>query len=107
MHFICNIDDIEEGTSKGFNLNGNSVFGVKKHGRLYFYKNSCPHLGAELEWMDNEFLTPDGNNIRCQFHGALFEISDGQCVSGPCKGDYLQPLVITLKNDSAFWLETE
>jgi len=103
MHIICHIDDIQEGSSRGFNVNGIAIFGVKKEGHLYFYKNQCPHLGAEMEWMNNEFLDEHGQRIRCQFHGALFKIESGDCISGPCKGDSLAAIE-TIVRDSVIYL---
>ena len=102
MHFICHADDIKEGASKGFIVNGMAIFGVKQNGSLFFYKNRCPHLGAEMEWMDDEFLNESRELIRCQFHGALFKIENGECVSGPCAGDKLTKLEV-LVDDSAVY----
>ena len=49
MHFICAINDIEEGTSKGFTIGEQAIFVVKKDDVLHAYHNRCPHLGIELE----------------------------------------------------------
>ena len=103
MHFICRNDDIEEGKSKGFTVNGVAVFGVRKNGLLHFYRNRCPHLGAEMEWMDDEFLDESGEHIRCQFHGALFTIVDGHCIAGPCKGDALTAITTREENNAIYW----
>lgn len=99
MHYICNHNDIDEGQSKGFEINGNTVFCVKKDGQLYGYINRCPHLGVELEWQEDQFLNPDKDYIQCNVHGALFTIEQGECVSGPCQGDYLTSISLTRKND--------
>ncbi|MCV6623567.1 MAG: Rieske 2Fe-2S domain-containing protein [Cellvibrionaceae bacterium] len=85
-------EDIAEGQSKGFLLNQQAYFLVKKHGQVYGYENSCPHLKINLEWKPDSFLDFDKSLIQCSSHGALFNIKDGKCVSGPCIGQSLQPL---------------
>jgi len=83
---LCAASAIAEGRAKAFNVNGKAIFAVKKLGKFYLYRNRCPHLGSELEWEDNAFLNSDGSFIQCHTHGALFEIENGLCVSGPCAG---------------------
>lgn len=107
MQALCHSDEIAEGQSKGFDLeNGTSVFVVRKHGKLYVYKNQCPHLGINLEWVPDQFLDNDSCLIQCSMHGALFLIADGHCISGPCQGDSLTPVPFTIK-DGNLYLEQE
>ena len=82
MHFICAINDIEEGTSKGFTIGEQAIFVVKKDDVLHAYHNRCPHLGIELEYQEDQFLDSEGALIQCSTHGALFLIDSGHCVSG-------------------------
>ena len=89
---IFHVDDIDEASSKGFDLNGTILFAVKKDGELFIYKNSCPHLGIELEWQEDQFLDSDAALIQCSTHGALFIIESGECVAGPCLGQALQKI---------------
>lgn len=86
---LCHFNDIPEGESKGFTANGLALFAVKKDAELYLYKNECPHLGVNLEFQDDQFLDLDAELIQCSMHGALFNITDGMCISGPCQGDEL------------------
>ena len=90
MTVLCHIDDIPEQQSKGFKLGNDNLFAVKKAGQVYLYRNSCPHLGVELNWQEDKFLDMDGMLIQCSTHGALFLIEDGECVAGPCQGQQLQ-----------------
>lgn len=99
---ICQIDDIPEGKSKGFNVADRAVFVVKKNGSCYAYQNACPHLGVELEWTEDEFLDPDGELIQCHLHGALFNIEDGACISGPCEGDHLTLCQTAIENNRLY-----
>ena len=86
---LCQLDDIEEEGSKGFEIQGHKLFAVKKDNLVYVYQNRCPHLGVELEWDEDVFLDQEGKLIQCSTHGALFLIEYGSCVSGPCAGDQL------------------
>lgn len=92
MTVLCHIDDIEHGTSKGFELGEQRFFAVKWHDQIYLYRNHCPHLGIELNWQEDKFLDMDGSLIQCSTHGALFLIEDGQCVAGPCQGERLEQI---------------
>jgi nitrite reductase/ring-hydroxylating ferredoxin subunit len=99
MTILCHIDDIAEGKSKGFTLGERFLFAVKKFGQIYLYENSCPHLGIQLEWTDDEFLDADGSLILCSMHGALFKIDDGLCIAGPCQGQALTTIEFQIDND--------
>ncbi len=88
LTLLCTLDDLPEGSSKGFE--SGKVFAVNYCGKVYVYRNSCPHLGIPLEWVENEFLDSSSSMIQCANHGALFVINSGQCVSGPCIGRSLQ-----------------
>ena len=96
MAALLAIDEIEEGTSKGLEVNNLYLFAVKKDNQVFLYWNRCPHLGTPLEWQEDQFLDPDGALIQCSTHGALFQIEDGHCLAGPCRGKYLQPVPFSI-----------
>lgn len=97
MPILCHSDDIAEGKSKGFQLDDTFLFAVKKNNEIFLYQNSCPHLGIQLEWQEDQFLDIEGTMIQCSSHGALFRIEDGVCLLGPCLGRSLTPVEFTLK----------
>ena len=98
MTVLCAVDSIEYGSSRGFQLGDASCFVVKSHeGDIRVYANSCPHLGVELDWVADQFLDSEGRLIQCATHGALFLIDSGQCVAGPCLGQYLQAIPFTIE----------
>ena len=70
MISLLAIDVIEEGTSKGIEVNGAYLFAVKKDDQLVLYYNRCPHLGTPLEWEEDRFLDADDALIQCSTHGA-------------------------------------
>jgi nitrite reductase/ring-hydroxylating ferredoxin subunit len=98
MKTLCHLNDIEEGRAKGFELNGKHLFAVKKDNQLHLYYNYCPHLGTPLEWLEDQFLDPDGTFIQCATHGALFVIESGQCIQGPCRGKALRAIPFVMGN---------
>lgn len=95
---LCSIDEIEEGSAKGFTLGGKSIFAIHKGEDYFVYQNKCPHLQIELEWMPDQFLDGDGALIHCATHGALFLIDTGLCISGPCLGEKLTVIKHIIEN---------
>ena len=98
MISVLNIDDLEEGASKGLEINNQHLFAVKKDGQIYLYWNRCPHLGTPLDWEEDQFLDADGALIQCSTHGALFQIDNGHCLVGPCKGRSLPAVPFLVEN---------
>ncbi|MFC3115767.1 Rieske (2Fe-2S) protein [Cellvibrio fontiphilus] len=89
---LCALDELPEGTSRGFQLGALKLLVVKHQHKPFVYHNQCPHLGIPLEWEKDQFLDPSGSMIQCANHGALFVIDTGLCVAGPCSGRKLQPV---------------
>ncbi|KXK30703.1 MAG: Rieske (2Fe-2S) domain protein [Candidatus Hinthialibacteria bacterium OLB16] len=58
------------------------------------YLNQCRHLPVSLDWGDGEVLDETGLYFQCRTHGALFRLSDGLCIAGPCNGKPLRPVSI-------------
>jgi nitrite reductase/ring-hydroxylating ferredoxin subunit len=94
--FLCTLDELKEGSSKGFSTGELEGFLVRLDGRVYAYRNRCPHVGAPLDWMPDNFLTKEGDFIQCAMHGALFRIESGECVHGPCVEQRLESLEVEL-----------
>jgi nitrite reductase/ring-hydroxylating ferredoxin subunit len=101
--FLCNLDDLAEQEATELNVEQCPLFAVRHNDNLYAYWNSCPHVGAPLNWMPGKFLDIDKRFIQCSSHGAIFGIDTGKCVAGPCVGDHLSPVVLKQK-DNNFYL---
>ena len=71
------------------------------------YINRCPHLGTPLEMFPGRFLDETGNSLVCSTHGARFNVEDGYCTSGPCKGLWLQAIGVYQKEGKIFLDSTE
>ena len=99
MTVLCKVDDINEASAKGYDIDGHQLVAVKRDGQIYVYVNSCPHIGIALEFQPDQFLDLDQQFIQCANHGALFEIETGVCIAGPCSGQSLKPVSIQIEND--------
>ena len=108
---LCELDDIEDGEAKSFSFGEGSdareIFVVREDDRVFGYVNSCPHLGTPLNWSGDTFISADSGLIICATHGALFEIEDGDCVSGPCAGQALEAVPVGLDAKRRVVLITE
>lgn len=98
---LCALTDIPDPGSRGFEFGDGEeqrlrLFVVRKDGVLAAYRNRCPHTGAPLEWLPDQFLDIDNSFIQCSIHGALFRPEDGYCVRGPCAGGSLERLELAV-----------
>jgi nitrite reductase/ring-hydroxylating ferredoxin subunit len=102
QRLLCRFDALEDPGTRGFTLNLPSgslqMFVVRRHGRVYAYRNSCPHTGVALEWQRHRFLDPERELIQCSLHGALFRVETGECLRGPCLGAYPEPLPVWVRH---------
>ena len=100
---LCALDEIPAGTARNFvvQLEGGRFHGfvVRRGDEIIGYVDRCPHAGMPLAHELDEYLTPDGTLIQCDWHGALFEIEDGRCIAGPCKGAKLTAWPVAVKDD--------
>ena len=98
MITLCHLDELHDNQSKGFMVEGQPIFAVKKFNRIHVYFNRCPHLGIQLEMMPDQFLDSSHSLIMCAMHGALFRIEDGLCISGPCLDQALMAIPFEIDN---------
>lgn len=64
--------------------------------RVRAWFNVCPHAGRRLDWAPGEFLKSKDGLLVCAVHGASFELDGGGCVAGPCRGDALRPVEVSV-----------
>lgn len=104
---LCRLEEIPDGTGRGFTLRaGGAAAGfapldilvVRQGEGVVGYVNSCPHARSPLDWTPDRFMSLDGRHIQCATHGALFEISTGLCVKGPCPGSFLTAVAVTVED---------
>jgi nitrite reductase/ring-hydroxylating ferredoxin subunit len=101
---LCPLEEIPDGTGRGFTLksgavgdpHGLDILVVRSGERVFGYVNCCPHARSPLDWTPDQFMSRDGRHIQCATHGALFEIETGRCIRGPCVGQCLTPVPLTV-----------
>ena len=99
MQAVCPTSDIPLDGAKEVFVEGKGVVIVNRDGQYYAYANWCPHLGIELNFMPDQFMDSDNQFLMCENHGALFEVDTGHCLSGPCSGDHLKPIDLSVEGD--------
>jgi len=100
LHHLCRVEEIDLETGKEAMVrtaSGNryvALFNVA--GKVCAYLNTCPHQGRSLNWAPDRFLFGEDGTLVCPHHGACFEITSGECISGPCEGASLTPAEIKI-----------
>lgn len=104
---LCRLKDIVDGGSKGMSValaaGSRDIFVVRQGGRIYGYLNQCPHTGGPLDWVADQFLDLEREYIQCATHAALFRIIDGRCIAGPCTGNALTPISLSIEAGNVVW----
>ena len=74
---VIGLDEIAEGTCRGFVVNGWPVLVARAAGGVYAVLDRCTHAASTLS---------EGRIRRtavcCPLHGALFDLASGRCVGG-------------------------
>jgi len=65
---------------------------------LKAWLNCCPHQGRRLDYAPGKFLIHKGQLV-CAAHGATFDLSEGLCVGGPCRGEHLTSIAVREEAD--------
>ena len=101
VYAICEVRDIRNRRCRGFHLLRRYPDGTERpwhililrwDRKLHGYVNICPHQGTNLDWEAGQFLDPANTRLMCGKHGALFDVTTGNCVEGPCLGARLEPI---------------
>ncbi len=106
MRHLCALTDIPDGQARAFaHDEQQSLLVVRRGLQAWAYINRCPHAGVPLEWQENRFMSLDGTQLQCSLHGALFNVHDGFCTWGPCRGRSLTPLALSIENGQIHLLD--
>jgi nitrite reductase/ring-hydroxylating ferredoxin subunit len=91
---VCALAELDDPGSRAFTIGRGDWplrgLVVRRGAEVHAYVNRCPHAGHPLNLQPHDFLTLDRSLVLCRSHGALFEISTGRCVAGPCTGRHLR-----------------
>ncbi len=101
---LCAIGELHDPGCRGFHNEHGHIFVVRKGMDVYAYQNNCPHYGINLEWQPDQFLDENQCLIQCANHGAQFLIETGECIAGPCTGQYLTALACKVHDNVVYLL---
>ncbi|HET6431598.1 Rieske (2Fe-2S) protein [Dyella sp.] len=98
---LCRLHDIPDGEAIAVDAalpDGEENLIVWRRGEaVHAYLNICPHAGRRLDWAPGKFLLSKGALV-CAAHGASFTASSGWCVGGPCRGQSLRRVPVTVRD---------
>ncbi|MEN1705073.1 MAG: NifU family protein [Planctomycetota bacterium] len=72
------VDSIGEQAPYRMKGEGFDALLVRRDGKLYAYRNECPHQGLPLH--EGEVV---GDTITCPWHGFCFDMTSGECENAP------------------------
>ena len=72
---------------------------------LQAWRNCCPHQGRRLDYAPGKFLIHK-EQLVCAAHGATFELEEGLCVGGPCRGEHLTRVRVDESEDGSLSFKT-
>ncbi|HEX5392752.1 MAG TPA: Rieske 2Fe-2S domain-containing protein [Rhodocyclaceae bacterium] len=97
---LCRLEDLPDGAARGFDpahSGRDTLFVVRRGDALHAWHDRCPHYGdTPLPWRKDAYLNGGGTRIVCAAHGAQFDIASGACLLGPCLGQALDPVALTV-----------
>ncbi|WP_374631109.1 Rieske (2Fe-2S) protein [Ferrovibrio sp.] len=102
VEFAALDDPGAKGFSFGSGRDRYECFVVRWRGVVLAYDNVCPHARTSLDWQPDAFFTLDKSALQCATHGAQFDIANGHCFLGPCKGRSLTRLPVAV--DAEGWV---
>lgn len=100
---LARLSDIPDGCSRGFDPDGvgrDSLFVVRQGEQVYGWLDRCPHEGmTPLPYKRHRYMNAAGTRIVCFAHGAQFDIATGLCFRGPCLGESLTRVALSISSD--------
>lgn len=101
-YILCPVADVTEtGKEIVFEHQGKRTYLMlfRQGEQIVAYHNVCPHQGRNLNFAADKFLFDPSGRLVCPHHGALFEVTSGACVQGPCQGASLRQVKLHIEND--------
>ncbi len=78
-----NTDEVAAGGMKSVEIEGLEIVICNSGGRFYAIVRRCGHMNAPLD-----MGTLDGTILTCAMHGAQFDVTTGEALSGPIPRDF-------------------
>ncbi len=96
---VDRVESIPSGTLKNITAGGKEILIVNVNGTFYAIDNLCSHAGAELHEG-----TLEGNELICPWHGARWNVENGELIWFPQKLKN-QQVYNTVIEDSNLFIE--
>jgi nitrite reductase/ring-hydroxylating ferredoxin subunit len=95
---VANVDNIPPDKGMVVAVDGKEIAVFNVGGNFYAIDNICTHRGGPL---GEGYLR--GKVISCPWHGAQFDVTNGQIVSPPAPSN--APIYFTRVKDGGVWVE--
>ena len=99
---VARLEQIEDGgffeTEARIDGDDESLILHRNGDQVRAWLNVCPHAGRRLDWAPGKFLRDKAGHLMCAVHGATFELAEGVCIAGPCKGAALRAIDVDVRD---------
>lgn len=107
--YICDTGAVEEkgrGVRFPVSMFGHDATGfvVRFEGEVHAYLNRCAHVPIELDWNEGDFFESGKQFLMCSTHGAVYNVKNGRCAGGPCRGGRLRVISVYEADGKIYWL---
>jgi len=107
---LARFEQIEDGgfleTEVRLDGDDESLILHRRGDRVRAWLNVCPHAGRRLDWAPGKFLKNKQGHLVCAVHGATFELEQGVCVAGPCRGASLRAVGVEVRDGQVHVVRT-
>jgi nitrite reductase/ring-hydroxylating ferredoxin subunit len=97
---LCRLHDMPDGEAMALDIalpeGEESVILLRLGEHVNAWLNICPHAGRRLDWAPGKFLVSKGMLV-CAAHGASFNVQNGECIGGPCRGESLRAVPVRVE----------
>tara|TARA_B100000315_G_C14015567_1_gene336504 strand:- start:44 stop:358 length:315 start_codon:yes stop_codon:yes gene_type:complete len=93
---VCDINEIPVDTLLRKSIRGSSIILIKKNNSVYAIENQCSHMNYPLS--DGEL---NQYEIECIYHGAKFDIRNGEPTSLPAT-ENIRTYEVVIKEEEVF-----
>jgi nitrite reductase/ring-hydroxylating ferredoxin subunit len=95
---VCALAEIADGKSRVIAFpDGFELIVVRTGEAAFGYVNECKHLQVGLNLLDDHACETNAGTILCQYHYATYRFEDGYCIAGPCQGDALTAVPLSVR----------
>ena len=102
---LCGLDEIPDGGASAADATladgPENLILLRQGEQVRAYLNVCPHAGRQLDYAPGKFLLKNATLI-CAVHGATFEQASGLCIAGPCRGEHLRPVAVSVRDGTVY-----